>query len=198
MEAKERPIIISSTRAQKKYVIKSKATNLAELKKECDAAGIDYSGLTFVEAITNTEMRGDNSLLPKEVIYKGKTTDNIVFSLTNPRKNIGSGMDRKEAYALVKEYNLGDVCKKVYGENYTRVSTANLESLIASYEDNRGMDNQEEEKDFQCKNPQCTCQKENLKNLQELAEKMLAILKDLLEEDNTLNEDDIDAILNEM
>lgn len=138
MEAQERTIIVSSSRAQRKYQIQSKATTLEEFKAECRDAGIDYSGLTFVEAISNTEMRGDNSLLPKEVTYKGQRTNTLVFSLTTPRKNIGSGaMDRKEAYAKIKELGLQQACMDRYGNNYTRVSTSDLVALIEAYQPTR-------------------------------------------------------------
>lgn len=131
MEAQERTIIVSSSRAQRKYAIQSKATTLEEFKAECREAGIDYSGLTFVEAISNTELLNDNSLLPREVTFKGKKTNNLVFSLTAPRKNIGSGaMSRKEAYAKIKELGLQQDCIDQFGDNYTRVSTENLINLI--------------------------------------------------------------------
>lgn len=131
MEAQERTIIVSSSRAQRKYQIQSKATTLEEFKTECREAGIDYSGLTFVEAISNTELLNDNSLLPREVTFKGKKTNNLVFSLTAPRKNIGSGtMSRKEAYAKIKELGLQQDCIDQFGDNYTRVSTENLINLI--------------------------------------------------------------------
>ena len=42
-------------------------------------------------------------------------------------------MNRKELYAKVKELNLQEEIKKKYGENYTRVSNAELAFIIASY-----------------------------------------------------------------
>lgn len=134
MEQEKRAIVVSSSRAQKKYVIQSEATTLGEFKEECRQAGIDYTGLIFKEAISNTEMLDDNSLLPREVLYKGVRTNNLVFSLTMPRKDIGSGAtDRKEILAKIKFLGLQDACKEKYGNNFTRVSTANLEELINDY-----------------------------------------------------------------
>lgn len=40
-------------------------------------------------------------------------------------------MNRKELYAKVKELHLEDQIKKWYNDNYTRVSSANLEAAIA-------------------------------------------------------------------
>lgn len=42
-------------------------------------------------------------------------------------------MNRKELYAKVKELNLQEKIKKVYGDNYTRVGNTELASIIAEY-----------------------------------------------------------------
>ena len=43
-------------------------------------------------------------------------------------------MDRKEICAKIRELNLQDAVKQHYGDNYTRVSTDKLESLIKAYQ----------------------------------------------------------------
>lgn len=43
-------------------------------------------------------------------------------------------MTRKELYKKVKSLNLAEEVKKVFGDNYTRVSNADLEQLIAQKE----------------------------------------------------------------
>ena len=42
-------------------------------------------------------------------------------------------MSRKELYAKVKELNLQEKIKEHFGENYTRVSNAELAFIIANY-----------------------------------------------------------------
>ena len=42
-------------------------------------------------------------------------------------------MSRKELYAKVKELNLQEKIKEQFGENYTRVSNAELALIIANY-----------------------------------------------------------------
>lgn len=42
-------------------------------------------------------------------------------------------MNRKELYAKVKELNLQDRIKELFGDNYTRVSSINLASVIDSH-----------------------------------------------------------------
>jgi hypothetical protein len=206
MEAQERTIIVSSSRAQRKYAIQSKATTLEEFKAECREAGIDYSGLTFVEAISNTELLNDNSLLPREVTFKGKKTNNLVFSLTAPRKNIGSGaMSRKEAYAKIKELGWQKDCIDQFGDNYTRVSTENLVKMIEAVEDCKEQKPVEKIKPVSCKNikndedaPRSCKQMfnskfEQLEYLLKEAVELLATIKS--ENTQELSEDDIDDIL---
>lgn len=43
-------------------------------------------------------------------------------------------MDRKEVCAKIRELNLQEAVKQHYGDNYTRVSTDKLESLIKAYQ----------------------------------------------------------------
>jgi hypothetical protein len=64
-------------------------------------------------------------------MFKGQPTDDLIMLLTNTTKQIASGaIDRKEAYRLIKEYNLQDAILEGEGQNYTRVKTDVLESYI--------------------------------------------------------------------
>ena len=42
-------------------------------------------------------------------------------------------MDRKEVCAKIRELNLQDAVKQHFGDNYTRISTDKLESLLKAY-----------------------------------------------------------------
>ena len=42
-------------------------------------------------------------------------------------------MTRSELYLKIKAMNLAEEVKKTFGDNYTRVSSKNLEALIAKY-----------------------------------------------------------------
>ena len=70
MEA--RKITVVSTRNQKKSVIMSAATTLAELKADLRQNGIDYDGMTFYEGTSRVELKDDASALPHDVPYKGQ------------------------------------------------------------------------------------------------------------------------------
>lgn len=131
MEA--RKITVVQTKNQKKSVIMSAATTLAELKSDLRANGIDYNGMTFFEGTSKVELKKDASVLPHDVPYKGIITNELVFMLTNTNKNIRSGaMSRMEAYAEIKRRGLQDACLKKFGKNFTMCKTADLIALVQS------------------------------------------------------------------
>ena len=130
MEA--RKITVVSTRNQKKSVIMSAATTLAELKADLRQNGIDYEGMTFYEGTSKVELKDDNSVLPHDVPYKGQTTNELVFMLTNTNKKIRSGaaMSRADVYAAIKAKGLQGECVKRFGKNFTMCKTVDLITLI--------------------------------------------------------------------
>lgn len=129
MEA--RKITVVQTKNQKKSVIMSAATTLAELKSDLSANGIDYDGMTFFEGTSKVELKNDASVLPHDVPYKGTVTNELVFMLTNTNKKIKSGaMSRTEAYDAIKSMNLQSACVKKFGKNFTICKTADLIALV--------------------------------------------------------------------
>lgn len=133
MEA--RKITVVQTKNQKKSVIMSAATTLAELKSDLRANGIDYGGMTFFEGTSKVELKNDASVLPHDVPYKGQVTNELVFMLTNTNKKIRSGaatMSRAEAYNAIKSMGLQDACVKKFGKNFTMCKTADLIVLVQS------------------------------------------------------------------
>lgn len=130
MEA--RKITVVSTRNQKKSVIMSAATTLAELKADLRQNGINYEGMTFYEGTSKVELKDDASVLPHDVPYKGQTTNELVFMLTNTNKKIKSGADmsRADAYAAIKANGLQEECVKRFGKNFTMCKTADLIALV--------------------------------------------------------------------
>ena len=130
MEA--RKITVVSTRNQKKSIIMSAATTLAELKADLRQYGIDYDGMTFYEGTSRVELKDDASVLPHDVLYKGQTTNELVFMLTNTNKKIKSGADmsRADAYVAIKAKGLQEECMKRFGKNFTMCKTADLIALI--------------------------------------------------------------------
>lgn len=128
----EREILIANTKTQKRSKITTSATTLGELKADLQAAGIDYSNMTFTEGISKTQLLNDATQLPQNVMYKGQPTNNLVILLTNTKKNISSGtMTRKEAYQAIKDNNLQDAVKEKFGRNFTQVPTSDLLVFLA-------------------------------------------------------------------
>lgn len=139
MEA--RKITVVSTKTQKKSVIMSGAETLGELKKDLREAGIDYDGMTFYEGTSKTELKTDESVLPKDVPYTNRTTgetkntNELVFMLTNTNKKIRSGavaMTRAEAYSAIKARGLQAECQRKFGKNFTMCKTSDLVALVKS------------------------------------------------------------------
>ncbi len=128
----EREILIANTKTQKRSKVTTGATTLGELKTDLRAAGIDYSGMTFTEGISKTQLLNDATQLPQNVMYKGQPTNNLVILLTNTKKNIASGaMSRKEVYQAIKDNNLQEAVKEEFGRNFTQVPTSDLLVFLA-------------------------------------------------------------------
>nr|DAY45745.1 MAG TPA: hypothetical protein [Crassvirales sp.] len=129
-----RKITIVESKNQRKSVIMSAATTLAELKADLRANGIDYSGMTFFEGLSKVELKTDEAVLPHDVPWKGNITNELVFMLSSTEKKIKSGaMSRSEAFAKIKELNLQSKCVERFSKNFTMCKTADLEALIAEF-----------------------------------------------------------------
>lgn len=127
-------VLVEST--QSKVVFESNATTLGELKNELREKQVRYdSDCVFKEAASKTILTSDESILPSNIPWKGQVTNDLVFMVTAPQKKIKSGaMDRKEAYAKVKELGLQGKIQEHEGKNFTQCSTAVLISYIENEE----------------------------------------------------------------
>lgn len=127
-------VLVEST--QSKVVFESNATTLGELKNELREKQVSYDlDCVFKEAASKTILTSDESVLPSNIPWKGKVTNDLVFMVTAPQKKIKSGaMDRKEAYARVKELSLQGKIQEHEGKNFTQCSTAVLISYIENEE----------------------------------------------------------------
>lgn len=129
MEA--RKITVVQTKGQGKTIFMSGAERLGELKSDLRENKISYDDMIFYEGVSRTELVDDQSVLPKDIPFKGQTTNELVIYLTLKNKKIRSGaMTRSEAYAAVKDNNLGDAVKAKFNKNFTQVSTSELETFV--------------------------------------------------------------------
>lgn len=132
----EREILVANTKTQTRKKITTNAATLGELKAVLTQEGIDYTDMTFTEGISKTQLLDDSTPLPRDVMYKGAPTNNLVILLTNTRKKIPSGMGtRKEAYAIIKENDMMEGIKDEFGYNYTNISTEDLWNYINEHLD---------------------------------------------------------------
>lgn len=123
---------VVDTRTNSTKTFESTANTVAELKADLRRNGINPDGMAIQEGLTKTELGEDGSYLPHDVPYKGGTTNNLVFRLTQKEKRIKSGaMSRSEAYVQIKNLGLAGHIASKYGKNYTQVKT---DVLIAEIE----------------------------------------------------------------
>ena len=129
-----RNITIVSTSNQNKYVVSTDATTLAELKAALRQQGIAYEGMTFYEGLSHTELLTDEAQLPKDVMYKGEPTNELVFMLTVPNKKIKSGASLPEArqalYDAIVELGLQEAVIAKYGKNFTQCKNSELMTIV--------------------------------------------------------------------
>ena len=141
----ERKILVANSKTQQRYELQSAATTLGELKAELREQDIDYSGMTFTEGFSKTQLLSDDSLLPTNVMHRGQVTNDLVILLTNTTKKIASGVEdrsRVAAYDLINSMG-ADVKAAIvreFGRNYTQVTTAALWNFLDDLND--------EEKDY--------------------------------------------------
>lgn len=127
----ERKIMIIDSAANKRITVATDAEKFGDLKAAVRAAGISIEGKDWLEGLTQTRPVSDESILPSNVSYKGTTTNDLVYMLTNTNKYTKSGsMTRAEAYSFIKSHNLTSAVKEAYGKNYTNCTTAQLIEFV--------------------------------------------------------------------
>lgn len=127
-----RKITVVDSQSQSVKVIMSAAETLGELKQDLLANGYSLSNKAFYEGLTRIELKTDDSILPHDVPRNGTTTNELVIRITTAQKKINSGMTRAEVYQAIKERNLAETVKNMYGKNFTQCSTADLLAVIAA------------------------------------------------------------------
>lgn len=132
----EREILVANTRTQQRHKFTADVTTLAELKAVLDEKGIDYSGMSFTEGISNVQLNDDSSQLPHDALYKGETTNSLVIILTNTTKNITSGALNEERAMLaqyIKDNGLSNAVCAQFGKNWTQVPTVDLHTFVETH-----------------------------------------------------------------
>ena len=128
-----RKILVVSTVDQNSWEVETGAETLGELKDELSELGVTTNGCEFQEGLTHTTMTEDSALLPKDIMRNGKVTNNLIFALVKPNKDIKNGYDRKECYQYIKEGGLSDEFKAAYSKVYTCAKTSELNHFLATH-----------------------------------------------------------------
>lgn len=123
-------VLVEST--QSKHVLQSNATTLGELKNELREKNISFnSDDVFKEGMSKTVLTTNESILPSNIPWRGEVTNDLIFMITAPQKNIKSGvMTRAEVYTEIKRLKLQDKISKKEGKNFTQCSTSVLLTFI--------------------------------------------------------------------
>ena len=134
MEARD--ILVNDAQSQSRFKLHTDVETFGELRTLLLDKGINLDNVTVTEGISKTSFVSDDSLLPKDQLYKGRKTNELLILIT-PNKKIKLGLSRQEVLKYIKDTGLQDVIKEHFGKNYTNVSTAELVEFLA--------DNQEKE-----------------------------------------------------
>lgn len=124
MEARTIWILDRATNAHVKII--TDATTFGELKQAAKAAGVHYEGKDWLERISQQSPLSDESILPTNLPWQGKVTNDLVFVLTDTNKKIKSGLGRNEILEKVRDLGLQQELKLKYGKPYTNISNDTL------------------------------------------------------------------------
>lgn len=120
MEARTIWILDRATNTHVKII--TDATTFGELKQAAKAAGVRYEGKDWLERISQQSPLSDESILPTNLPWQGKVTNDLVFVLTDTNKKIKSGLGRNEILEKVRDLGLQQELKLKYGKPYTNIN----------------------------------------------------------------------------
>lgn len=124
MEARTIWVLDRATNTHVKII--TDATTFGELKQAAKAAGVNYEGKDWLERISQQSPLSDESILPTNLPWQGKVTNDLVFVLTDTNKKIKSGLGRNEILEKVRDLGLQQELKLKYGKPYTNINNDTL------------------------------------------------------------------------
>jgi hypothetical protein len=141
----QREIKVIANSQNRNEVYMSDAETFGELKAELINKGYVVEDMDFKEGKTRIDLRNELSPLPSNFMYKGVETNDLVIMITPQNTKIKSGMTnyRRNLYATIKEYGLQSRVRTETGKNFTQCSDSVLSSIIADYEAETFMEEQE-------------------------------------------------------
>ena len=132
----QREIQVIANSQNKNEVYMSNAETLGELKAELINKGYEVEDMDIKEGKSRTDLRDELTPLPSNFNYKGVETNDLVIMITPQNTKIKSGMTnyRRNLYATIREYGLQSKVMDETGKNFTQCSDSVLSSIIADYE----------------------------------------------------------------
>lgn len=141
----QREIKVIANSQNRNEVYMSDAETFGELKAELINKGYVVEDMDFKEGKTRIDLRNELSPLPSNFMYKGVETNDLVIMITPQNTKIKSGMTnyRRNLYATIREYGLQSKVMDETGKNFTQCSDSVLSSIIADYEAETFVEEQE-------------------------------------------------------
>lgn len=134
MEARD--ILVNDSQSQSRFKLHTDVKTFGELKELLLEKGINLDNVTVTEGISKTSFVSDDSLLPKDQLYKGRKTNELLILIT-PNKKIKLGLSRQDVLKYIKNEGLQGAINEHFGKNYTNVSTAELVEFLADNQEKK-------------------------------------------------------------
>lgn len=117
------------------YEFNGEFNTLGDLLDVMNGEGINYENIRMVEGYSKSSFNVSNrdAVIPKEVVLRGTTYTNLIFSMMQEDKKISSAVDRKELMAEAKKIieNNSNLRKEI--GNISQVKTEILAGFVLKY-----------------------------------------------------------------
>lgn len=117
------------------YEFNGEFNTLGDLLNVMDNEGINYENIRMVEGYSKSSFNVSNrdAVIPKEVVLRGTTYTNLIFSMMQEDKKISSAIDRKELMAEAKKIIADNPDLKQKVGNISQVKTEVLAEFVLKY-----------------------------------------------------------------
>lgn len=117
------------------YEFNGEFNTLGDLLDVMDDEGVNYENIRMVEGYSKSSFNVDNrdAIIPKEVVLRGTTYTNLIFSMMQEDKKISSAVDRKKLMAEAKRIIENNPNLKKEIGNISQVKTKVLDGFVLKY-----------------------------------------------------------------
>ena len=117
------------------YEFNGEFNTLGDLLDVMDDEGINYENIRMVEGYSKSSFNISNrdAIIPKEVVLRGTTYTNLIFSMMQEDKKISSAVDRKKLMAEAKRIIENNPNLKKEISNVSQVKTEVLAGFVLKY-----------------------------------------------------------------